>query len=631
MRVAANAFVERLAVSTVALAAVVFVETLRSLGAQHAGASIAATSIAACAALPMFVAAAALAHIAPKIGRVRTLAGIVLASSAATFVAAFSVLRAGRFAERASVGALVVALAAMVIGWLASVIWLRLRARAPRAIAPIALSLAIGLAELNQRWQPRLYPTLHVALSIAMVACVAVAGDAWVTRPRGRGAVLGLALALGVSAPFSLVVLGGDALSRTLVHENSELLRPVVRVLPALSADAPRVAVEDPLARPIAGPTLTTGPRDVLLITVDALRADHVGVYGHRRGITPNLDALAAEGVWFEHAYTSAPQTSYALSSIMLGKHFRPSLDLDAAGVPRPRDVTWAETLTAHGYRTAAFYPETVFFTDRPRFAELEARRFGFELAVVDYQSAEARCAATRAFVGAMPPGQRFFAWAHLFEPHEPYDGHPDFALGDGELDRYDAEIAYVDREIGRLVQDVRAARPDIIVIVTADHGEAFGEHGSRFHGTTMFEEQVRVPLIVSIPGVAPRVVAAPVQTVDVFPTTARALSVPLLARVRGRDLGPLLRGARDEGVAFASLPEVTLLATGRDRLICTRATNACVRYDLALDPKQTSPRVGDAAALLAMHDAIVGGHRAMETAPCISCGEPSPPSNVFP
>jgi phosphoglycerol transferase MdoB-like AlkP superfamily enzyme len=140
----------------------------------------------------------------------------------------------------------------------------------------------------------------------------------------------------------------------------------------------------------------------------------------------------------------------------------------------------------------------------------------------------------------------------------------------------------------------VRRLRPRTIVIVTADHGEAFGEHNSQYHGTTLYEEQVRVPMIISAPWLfgESRVHAA-VQTIDLWPTVGALVSQPVATRVRGRDLRPLLTsGIEFAGVAFASLRDTELLAVGTERLICNNAIRSCALFDLGDDPLQLAPKL---------------------------------------
>ena len=158
------------------------------------------------------------------------------------------------------------------------------------------------------------------------------------------------------------------------------------------------------------------------------------------------------------------------------------------------------------------------------------------------------------------------------------------------DVDAYDGEVATADDGVGRIVRLVRARRPGAVVIVTADHGEEFGEHGGRYHGTTVYEEQVRVPLVIVGPGVrrAARTTSV-VQTIDLLPTVLSALDIPRPARVRGRDLGPLLAGdahaAGEAGFAFAETDDYALAASGGDRLVCERRLAACALYRPGDDP----------------------------------------------
>jgi len=254
---------------------------------------------------------------------------------------------------------------------------------------------------------------------------------------------------------------------------------------------------------------------------------------------------------------------------------------------------TWAELLRRYGYRTAAFYPPAVFFIDGDHFEAMRARGLDFEYRKEEFATPELRANQVRDYVATAPRDKPLFLWIHFFEPHEPYVAHPSHPFGDGDIDRYDSEIAAADEGIGAIIREVRASRPGAIVIATADHGEEFGEHGGRYHGTTVFEEQVRVPLIVDGPGVARGTIASVAQTIDLLPTVLSALGIPRPARLRGRDLGPLLAGkaserASDPGLAFAETDEYTLLARGNARLVCERRVAACSLYDRARDPGET-------------------------------------------
>jgi HEAT repeat protein len=284
---------------------------------------------------------------------------------------------------------------------------------------------------------------------------------------------------------------------------------------------------------------------------------------------------------------------------MMTGKAVRPLLALGLGG----DSETWAGHLRRYGYKTAAFYPPAVFYIDEDRFTGFEERGLGFEYRWVEFTSAEAKVAKVDAYL-ATAPADPVFLWVHLFEPHEPYVAHPGFTFAEGSplpVDAYDSEIAYVDAAVGKLLEVVHARRPGhgLAVIVTADHGEEFGEHGGRYHGTTCYEEQVRVPLLVSGPGVRPGRIPTDVQTIDLLPTVLSALGVPRPARLVGRDLGELLKGTvkPDPGFAYAETDDQTMVAEADDRLLCARKIGACALYDVARDPEERVDRSSEEPA----------------------------------
>ncbi|MBI2395239.1 MAG: sulfatase-like hydrolase/transferase [Deltaproteobacteria bacterium] len=521
------------------------------------------------------------------------------------------------------------AVLAGVVGPLAIAAWRRAR----------WLALAGGFAtivtalELDRRVLPRLYPLFHHALIVvAAIGFVLVAQgvidaiEEWRRGPRALDALALIGLIL-LSVSVRRVGRGGRDLAkfdnaRRIVDEQSPILARAAALAarrwppPPLddAADGP-----DPLAQSTARAIDATG-RDLLLVTIDALRADHVGAYGYPRKTTPAIDALAAEGVLFERAYTATPHTSYAVASLMTGKYMRPILALEAAsGGGRRVDETWAGLFRTYGFRTAALYPPALWAVDSSRFAALVERKLDFEYVKEEFARPDLRAKQVGEWLAAAPPGKPLFLWVHLFEPHEPYVAHEAHPFGDAELDRYDSEIAAADAGLGAIVKSFRATRPGAVVIVSADHGEAFGEHGARYHGTTVFEEQVRVPLVISAPGlVAHRRVDRPVQLVDLLPTVLSAYAIPKPPRVRGVDLGELLASREPppgEGVAFAEVEDMAMLARGSLRLVCNRRTATCPLYDLSTDPLQLQALPGDARAdrLRREMAAIIAGSARLE------------------
>ena len=477
-------------------------------------------------------------------------------------------------------------------------------------IAMLGLFVALGAWLTDAFAFPRLYPAFHLALfGILLIAAAAVVLPLRDMR-YGRHlalAVLAFAGACAAWTPHAAARIAVQDNLRRVLLEHAPVLGPAVLV-------AARIAPPPPLEDDAAATTTLTSLRDrngartldwrghdIVLITIDALRADHLGSYGYARKTSPHIDALAARGVRFDHAYCPTPHTSYSVASMMTGKYMKALLALRGDEAMGDVRETWPIQLQRYGYRTAAFYPPAVFFIDEHRFRTMRDTRLGFEYAKVEFAKPALRREQIAAYLQTTPRDKPLFLWVHLFEPHEPYEAHPEHAFsGDPRVDAYDSEIAVADDLVGSILELVGAHRPPgAITILSADHGEELGDHGGRYHGTTVYEEQVRVPLVVAGPGLAPRVVETPVQTIDLLPTTLAALDVPIPPRLRGRDLGPTLsgltaggarEGAADEGLAFAETDDYTLVARGSDRLVCARKIASCTLFDVAKDPQEKHP-----------------------------------------
>jgi HEAT repeat protein len=483
--------------------------------------------------------------------------------------------------------------------------------RWPLGVALAAAGFVLGLELANRFVLVRLYPAFHaalaaLALALAPFVLTPFLVDRRVARPRRSalgvvglllvGAAVGLRPASARLARFDnfrLVLLDAGPLAGQAVRL-AALVAPPPPIGEAAACDelAGCVPASEPAA---AGAGIDFRGRDFLLITIDALRADHVGAYGYGRPTTPQIDALARGGVRFERAYAPTPHTSYSVTSLMTGKYMRPLL---LQGVGADSD-TWAGLLRTYGYRTAAFYPPAVFFIDPDRFTRFRDQALGFEYKKIEFLEGPGRVLQVKRYLAAEDPARREFVWVHLFGPHEPYEAHPGHEFGDRDVDRYDSEIAYADETVGELVAAFRATRANGVVIVTADHGEEFGEHGGHYHGSSLYEEQVRVPLLWNAPGLAQRTLPEVVQTIDLLPTVLAALDIPRPPRLRGRDLGPLLAGRRAPaaGSALAETEEQAMLAEGSSRLICQRKLGACQLFDLGRDPGEKHDISGDDAA----------------------------------
>jgi glucan phosphoethanolaminetransferase (alkaline phosphatase superfamily)/HEAT repeat protein len=456
----------------------------------------------------------------------------------------------------------------------------------PRSILGVVLATGAWLADAFVL--PRLYPAFHAGLFVLLLFF-----GAWLAatiRSSKLVSILVLLIAVGSCAwtPRAAKKLARADNLRIVLIEHAPILGRVVKLAAQISPPPPIDdvgAVEAPaLANARA---LDWTGADIVLISIDALRADHLGVYGSTRGTSPHIDALAKEGVVFDAAYCPTPHTSYSVTSLMTGKYMRPLLALGLGD----DSETWAAILRKYGYKTAAFYPPAVFFIDEDKFASFENRNLDFEYAKVEFADPTLRASQVDAYLQKAAPDVPLFLWVHFFEPHEPYVMHAAHPYGGDhptDVDAYDSEIAAADEGIGRVVVTIRAQRPRAVIIVTADHGEEFGDHGGRYHGTTVFEEQVRVPLIVVAPKIQPHRVSVPVQTIDLLPTVISALNIPKAPRIRGRDDGAAIaKNSTDDGFAFAETDTMTLVAKKNDRLICQRAIDACSLYDVANDPHE--------------------------------------------
>jgi choline-sulfatase len=305
-----------------------------------------------------------------------------------------------------------------------------------------------------------------------------------------------------------------------------------------------------------SGPRPTPTARNLVLITIDTLRADHVGAYGYRRARTPVLDGLASGGALFEHAYAAAPITLPSHATLLTGRYPPGHGARDNGLRVSPAVPTLATELHARGFATAAFVAAfpldhqfglnrgfDVYGDRLPRGAD---GRLANERPAADVVNDAIAWLRTP---GPKGPGLRdgssapspqspvpFFVWVHLFEPHAPY-GDPSSSRP--VVERYDEEIATADREAGRLVSALGPARADTLIVAAGDHGEAFGEHGEYAHSIFVYDTTLRVPLLMSGPGVPVGArVTAPVTLGDVAPTVMRALGAPM-RDVDGIDLSP--------------------------------------------------------------------------------------------
>ena len=540
--------------------------------------------------------------------------------------------------------------------------WLVHRARPwlegdPRRRVPLVASflgiLTATVVALDRTVLVRLYEELHLALGLGacfgaqlVVLCVLRPAETrwprWFRRPAASGLALGLGLV--VTAVPTVPEVHALALERTAIH--AKVLRLARALLdldrdgysallgggdcddhnPAVHAgavDLPENGVDEDctggdLTLEMLGPTaasgggqpapIAPGPLNILLVTVDGVRWDHLGTYGYSRITSPNIDRLADEALVFERAYAPSNNTASSFPSLLTGRHpssspwtFDPALEVDI-GWPYLRDednVTLPELLAPAGFTTLAVVRGSVVFRI--------GLRQGFERTTELDELTPAAARGALDWVG----DRRFFAWIHVDYPHHPYEPNDLVDFGEADIDRYDGEIARADAEIGnvlRLLED-RGLLERTIIVFAADHGEEFGEHGGRYHASSLHEEQIHVPLLLHIPGFHAQRIARPVGLVDVVPTLLECVGVPIPPELDGLSL--LREPPPGVTTAYSEFYDGELrqraIVSGRWKLIDDLADHRRQLYDLSSDPAEQRDLAASLPGVTAELRAVLG------------------------
>jgi arylsulfatase A-like enzyme len=400
---------------------------------------------------------------------------------------------------------------------------------------------------------------------------------------------------------------------------------------------------------------------DLVLVVIDTLRADHLGSYGYARGQTPRLDGFAAAGTRFASAHAPTSWTLPSVASILTGRYpIEHGVERVVASL-NDKHVTVAEVLHDAGYETAAFSANVALVIEASGFAQgfdvfrvLEVAADGPDdtdpVLVRDGTERSAQAARADlvtdqalAWLGSRShPERPYFLYVHYFDPHVSYSPPPEYAArfgvrpddplwhGQGlmmlagkpppapELQTlmglYDAEIAFTDTHVGRLIDGIESARGGATVIVTSDHGEEFDDHGGLQHGRTLFEEMLHVPLLAVGSGISKgRVVDTPVSLVSIAPTLAELAGagpaafppVSLAGALRGSAMTP------EPIFADLALPLGThrgAVIDGTWKLTLNRGFNASL-FDLASDPHEKSNELAGQTELGRRLQKTLGDH----------------------
>ena len=369
----------------------------------------------------------------------------------------------------------------------------------------------------------------------------------------------------------------------------------------------------------------TAAHRNVIIISVDTLRADHLSCYGYERATSPQIDAFAAAGILFRNTMTQIPLTNPAFVAMMTSTYPH-TTGTTRNGLPlKGEPATLAEILHAEGYKT------TAILSNWPLKAHLSGLQRGFDRYDDDFfkrrwglfkseRNAEGVADNTIEWLENRPVG-KFFLWVHFSDPHAPYLSHKEFISrwkpGDKTVLRYDSEIAYTDLHIGRLLRtiDRLGLTTDTLILLLADHGESLGEHDYTGHGRRLFDPSMRIPLILSGPGVPGSVQSdVPAQMLDVAPTILGYLGIERPAHMTGRDLLTLIseESCQDDlkvyfetyKGAVPNMPGMKTILSGRNplhiglkfksrKVIYTPEEDTWRLYDLAGDPRELNNLAG--------------------------------------
>ncbi len=489
----------------------------------------------------------------------------------------------------------------------------------------LAFALFLGFVSVLALWQnvvrfPGLYPMLHTQM-VALGAIVMVVGPALYLARRSGLSKIFLVVALGsclgaahLRTTDLNISVGSAVASRGQgVQEffgissqvfdcwkkaaTLTLSEPPAGELPGNEVEAERIAnawFQDQL-----------DPKkkyNVLFLAIDTLRFDHCGFTGYDRNTTPNIDKLAADAFVFDYAYSAYPTSSFSYSSLFTGLYARANpvySRIKKKGWSFSDDIPFAGLLGKRGWNTIAVNAFNASNAKDDNWFGLLSR--GFDIYNPDQRADAAKANQITASAKSQVDknnGKPFVLWAHYLDPHGNYEKWDGFDFGDDAIDRYDSEIAWTDSQAGELLDHLekRGDLDHTIVVMFADHGEEFGEHAGWDHNTSLYEEQIRVPLFIRVPGVKGKHIDTTVSLVDVVPTLTALLNVKDPEPRHGRNLLPVMfsGGKGDLGLAYADhfvavggkdTNTKRMLIRGREKLIHAVQKRSYEVFDLKADP----------------------------------------------
>jgi arylsulfatase A-like enzyme len=378
--------------------------------------------------------------------------------------------------------------------------------------------------------------------------------------------------------------------------------------------------------------------QNLLVITIDTLRADYLGAREDGKSTSPAIDAFGRTATVFENAYSHASWTLPAMATLLTSLHtsvhhcwmFRHKLS--------PSFVTLPEYLGEAGYKTAAF-------STSPWFSESYGTGQGFdefdlvtgrppkgqrrpELVMKGITSQEVTARAVKWLTKHRDSEAPWLLWLHYLDPHDhylPHEGNPERFKKDDPKTLYEGEIYYTDQWIGKLLAELDSLglADSTVVAMTSDHGEEFEDHGKSGHGITLYDEQLHVPFIIRSPELKPRRVPNAVGTIDLMPTVLDLLDLPPLENIEGRSIAPAMRGEALEDkpvlfelrVRYTPGAKIRGLQDTRYKLILTEDGELSQLFDTKADPAEKHNQLSTSGSVAeAMNQTLKSMVRASES-----------------
>ena len=452
----------------------------------------------------------------------------------------------------------------------------------------ICVLMLLPLMLIDVLWYVGWYPLIHTVLSLTVVVLLqAIVARHYLARQVKVWRHVAVLL-IGVTAACVCVarwhpiqawrVSTGTLISSRIVTPLLALTAPVDTL--ALLAEVPAVDLQTVLHTSQVLTVPAPLASDALLVTVDTLRSDAVSFRGDDRTLTPAIDEFFRDGVVFERAYAQYAATRHSVRAL-LQSNYQDRKDVQSPDLIR--------RLRHFGFSVVAVLP-----SDMKMFVNVE--RYNFTR-VAFYDDERAVPDLTRELLATVPEEKRV-VWVHLYQPHDPYTAPPEFVRDSGSRGHYDAEVRWVDADFARLLALFRKT-PDLVVL-GADHGEEFREHGGTLHGRTTYEETIHVPLAMKLRGWPAHRTAEPVANVDLAPTLLSALGIPIPDSYEGYDLLRRASRAPEERVIYSeSVTNAITAVSGTKKWTYWSDLGLWEMYDIAKDPRELRNLADDAGQMV--------------------------------